>query len=254
MECKKGFTLIELLVVIAIIAILAAMLMPSLERARKAAHRINCLSRKRQISTALQVYTLDADGKFPTMYSSWYGAVSHIVGRSWDPLVERYGAHNDLLVCPSVATGGPSQGWPEPDDWATHGTVLWCGEQGRYWYGSNRVLHDEYEEQRRGDVKGFYEITQYTSSANDVPFPTRMVLVSDLCLWYSAGNTRLCHPKDGPGWMGWNDKIISDPMVYHSYIAGSNEIFLDGHGEWTPAEEISQLDGHWFDYFYTLPP
>ena len=55
----SGFTLIELLVVIAIIAILAAMVMPALERARQAATKIKCVNQIRQLNFALFIYTTD---------------------------------------------------------------------------------------------------------------------------------------------------------------------------------------------------
>lgn len=65
MTKKKGFTLIELLVVIAIIAILAAMLLPALARAREQARRANCISNLKQMGLACHMYAQDYSELFP---------------------------------------------------------------------------------------------------------------------------------------------------------------------------------------------
>jgi prepilin-type N-terminal cleavage/methylation domain-containing protein/prepilin-type processing-associated H-X9-DG protein len=109
---KSGFTLIELLVVVAIIALLMAILLPSLSKARDRAKNVQCASNIRQIALAVTMYTNENGNVFPLREGAapWNASVSlpwcyfmkdylpDGVNHGIPPVVNTY---NKVYMCPS---------------------------------------------------------------------------------------------------------------------------------------------------------
>ncbi len=109
MKSKKGFTLIELLVVIAIIALLLAILLPSLNRVKEAAREVICKIHLRGVGLGMRLYADENDEKlFPTVPNlyMWYDAARNPIDPTssdayWGVAYRDYVDTPEVFGCPS---------------------------------------------------------------------------------------------------------------------------------------------------------
>lgn len=104
MKIRNGFTLVELLVVISIIALLMAILMPSLQKAREQAKRIVCASNLKQMGLGISLYAIDNSDSLPLHHrGSWLQDLSY---KTTDYIID-VGGDRRTFFCPSDKTQKP---------------------------------------------------------------------------------------------------------------------------------------------------
>jgi prepilin-type N-terminal cleavage/methylation domain-containing protein/prepilin-type processing-associated H-X9-DG protein len=134
----RGFTLVELLVVIGIIALLVALLLPALNRARQQAVGLRCLSQLRQFGTYMQMYVNNNNGKI--IPSNVYSSTGEYNGASWAWVhwmwlwgdYAKYDKSFGQLMCPARDASR--------DPYIAAGQVGWDIASSRLHYGMNAYL------------------------------------------------------------------------------------------------------------------
>jgi prepilin-type N-terminal cleavage/methylation domain-containing protein len=248
---RQGFTLIELLVVIAIIAILAAMLLPALAKARERGLRASCKSNLHQQGISLQIYTGDNNNHLPDLR---YPSFSNVAGTAaglwpWDistnftDMMIASGGSQNIFYCPS------NPGFNCTNTW--NFGIAGSGNDGN---GGFRILGYVYLLPGEGMHVASVPSEQNFWKTNTIGVPGQAspadseavvdVVVQDTVTKSYSAITSVS---------GLPLSIIQRTSHLNGGIpAGGNELFEDSHVEWRPFR-VMQNNGHPQKYFFSNP-
>lgn len=246
---RRAFTLIELLVVISIVALLMALLIPSLQRARKQARAVVCQANLRQWATTIALYTEDSEGQLPEGRGYGLFFLLGSGGNSDDPNAPESMQPVDtkgIACCPMAAKPGRKgnfgyvfsekrmEGWRGSTFEAWEMTSI--GRPFRGSYGTNAWVFDYYS--FAGDGRFSPRLNVY-SVKNGSKIPLLLDHVTPMDWFYEE----LSRPPKVPDDMGQMPFCINR---HNEYING---LFLDWSVRKVGLKELWTLK--WYEAFNT---